>query len=531
MAAGLAAGGFALRDPFPTATSPAPGIPEAQAPLAWYDSVVVTLGEGAAWRGFGAALVDARGIVLPSTNRKPRSVWTVVNGSDAIDRNGLFVSRGDGRSWLRGGAVAGERGGVGDLDLSGDHFWTFGLGARRGAHVFEGAFAQRGIAESQRVGYAEAAKGESGFGAWSWGDSLAHLSARLSRAHDARESFGAGAVVPYSRRDAQSNAGELEAVTRRGATELGARLEVREGVVENWIGAPDVVYRWRERSVWAAVRAARPLGPGRLELQLGAGRHDAAARRRERLQAAPGLAWRAGGERRSLRLFGERLVVPVWSDLAPGTPAFVQDTWIGGFEARAAGAAGRAGLTVAGGTTGNRALLYRIPVRDIALRLGWQREGSRYAFTLASADAATHWRALGLEGSGFLLARDGDTGQPRVDPAVGGTAALTTAFTLFSGDLPVHLRGQAAWVGARSSQPSREGFDTGLGTETLDGYATYSAVVRMGLGDATFVLRADGLEDVRHEETWPDFTDPFQVVLARDSGRTFRFEMIWPLFN
>lgn len=528
MVAGLALGGFALVDPLAPAALPWPGVAEAQAPLAWYDSVTVVVGEDAAWRGFGAALVTGRGILAPPAGRRPRSVWTAVSGSNAIDRNAIFVSRGDERSWIRGGATSARRGGFGDLDLAGDHLWTFGAGARRGAHALEGAFVQRGAAERQRVGYGEAAKGETGWLGWSWHDSLRRASVRLSRGHDERESFGAGAVLEYSRRDAQSNVVELEGSQRSGATELGVRAELRDGGVVRWTGSPDRRLEWRERSVWAAARLARALGPGRLELQAGGGWHDAPGRSQERLQAAPGAAWTLARGGRSVRVFAERIVTPVWSDLAPGLEAFVQDTWTGGAEVRASGTHARASAQLLGGSTGNRATLLRYAVRDVGLELGVDREAERYDFALASAEAGAGWPAFGVDAAGYLLARRGDAVQPRVDPASGATLGATTAFRVFAGDLGVRLRAQGTWVGPRHSDARLPGLFDDV---PLDGYATLSAVGTFTLGDAIMVLRGDGLENARRELTWVDPGNPAGFLLARDAGRTFRFELVWPLFN
>lgn len=526
--AGHAAGGFELRDPLAPCALPAPGVAEAQAPLAWYDSAAVVIGEGAGWRGFGAALVTAEPILAAPAGRKPRSVWTVASGDAGIDRNGIFVARGDERSWARGGAVAGRRGGLGDMDMAGDHYWTVNGGARRGAHVLEGGFAQRGAAERQRVGVADAARGESGFAKWSWSDSTRTLGVRLARGHDARESFGAGDVVYLDgRREAQSNVAELTGTARRGRAEYGARLELRAGSVTRSFAGMGDTDAWQERAAWAAGRMSVPAGAGRLELQLGGGRHGAPARARERLQLAPGLAWRVGGTPRSLRIFAERVVHPVWSDLAPGTDAFVQDSWVGGAEARTVRGGARAGVLVLAGSTGARATLWRFPVRDAPLSAGWQRDGDRYSFALSSAEVAATWRALVADASGFVLAREGDGGQARVDPAVGATAGLGAAFRLFAGDLGVRLRGEAAWIGSRATDTRYDG----IGEATLPGYATISARAELTLGDVTMVIRGDGLEDQAHEQTWADLGDAPEIRLARDGGRTFRFEMVWPLFN
>jgi hypothetical protein len=406
--------------------------------------------------------------------------------------------------------------------------WNVLLGGRRGAYALEGSFSQRGSAESQLVGAEDAAKGQSGYGKWEWSDSTSAVMLRYSRGRDERESFATGgAIYLFGRREAQANVAEAEATTTRGAAEYAVRLESRESHVERRFGTSQERTRWAERSQWAAVRSSRPLGPGRLELQLGGGHSDAPELSDERMQLAPGVAWRLMNGTRMLRVFAERTVNPVWSDLAPGTPAFMQDTWAGGAEAHALGKHARAALLLLAGSTGSRAALLRYPIRDAALRVGWEREPERYEFALSSAEAAASWKWLGGDASGFLLARQGDAVQNRVDPAVGGTAGVTATFRIFANDLGVRLRGGAAWIGPRDTDTR----DPIYGDVSLPGYATLSASVELTLGDATIRLLADGLEGERHDQTWLDLSEAPDVRLARTAGRIGRFELVWPLFN
>ena len=526
--AGLASGGFDLRDPLTPASLPYPGIAEAQAQLAWYDSANVVIGEGGAWHGFGAPVASAEPVLVKLEKREAHTVWTVVNGSESVDRNAISFARGDRRSWARAATVSSRRAAVGDLGSAGNHMWNLLLGGRRGAHVLEGSFSQRGSAESQLVGAEDAAKGQSGYGKYEWSDSTSTVMLRYSRGRDERESFATGdALYLYGRREAQANMAEAEATTHRGASEYAVRLEARESHVERRFGTSPDRTRWAEQALWAAVRASRPLGPGQLELQLGGGHSDAPDLSDERKQLAPGVAWRVMSGARMLRVFAERTVNPVWSDLAPGTAAFMQDTWAGGAEAHASGTHARAAVLLLAGSTGSRAALLRYPIRDAALRVGWEREPERYEFALSSADVAARWKWLGGDASGFLLARQGDVVQNRVDPAVGGTAGLSAAFRMFANDLGVRLRGGAAWIGPRDTDTR----DPLFGDVSLPGYATLTASVELTLGDATIRLVGDGLEGERHEETWLDLSDAPDVRLARTAGRMGRFELVWPLFN
>lgn len=529
MFAGLASGGFSLRDPLTPAALPYPGVAEAQAQLAWYDSANVVIGEGGAWHGFGAAVASAEPVLVKLEKREAHTVWTVVNGSESIDRNAISFARGDRRSWVRAATVSSRRAAVGDLGSAGNHMWNVLLGGRRGAHALEGSFSQRGSAESQLVGLADASKGQSGYGKWEWSDSTSTVMLRYSRGRDERESFASSAAIsyPYGRREAQANVAEAQASTIRGSAEYSVRIEARESHVERRIDTSQVRTRWAERALWAAARASRPLGPGRLELQLGGGHNDAPELTEERMQLVPGVAWRVSNGTRMLRLFAERTVNPVWSDLAPGTPAFMQDTWTGGVEAHTSGTHARAGMLLMAGSTGARAALLRFPIRDAALRLGWEREPERYEFALSSAEAAASWKWLGADASGFLLARQGDVIQSRVDPSVGGTAGVSAAFRMFADDLGVRLRGGAAWIGPRDTETRVPSF----GDVSLPGYATFSASVEFTLGDATIRLLADGLEGERHDQTWVDPGSFPDLRLARTAGRIGRFELVWPLFN
>lgn len=547
--AGLTAGGWELHDPLAPATLPAPGIPEAQAPLAWYDSTAVTIGGGGAWRGFGAGLVYADGIQHPPGTRKPRAVWTLVNGGSALERNGLLVTRGDERSWLSVGTVSGHRGSVGDMGIAGDHFWTINAGTRRGASTFDADFAQRGLGQTQTIGLAEGARGQSGALGWRWSTTAWRASARLSRGFDGRDDFASsGLDFRYARRDAQQ--GRIEAtIAHTGAdgAEEALRVQFDDGrVVRTTHELDSTTTRrdWRQRSQWIAARIRRPEGSGMLELAMGAGHDDVATPTVGRFSLAPSLSWELNRADSHARIFAERLVDPIWSDLAAGHAPFVQDTWAGGIEAGAGGpkAARAAHGMLLIGRVGDRARLFRFPVRDFVLeQFGWEHSGGRSNFALASADGRTNWRALTFDARGYTMVRTRSAGERIVDPLAGARAGVEGGFHAFANDLGVRVRGEGAYVGARESD---QGFvDPGSGLPVLDdvrlpGYFTGTAVVRLDVGDAHMEFRVDGIEGIRRPMTWLDLgspVDPNSGVpnyrLARDAGRTFRFSFIWPLFN
>src|SRR5262249_6713435 len=123
----------------------------------------------------------------------------------------------------------------------------------------------------------------------------------------------------FAEREAQQNSLELEAASGPAGSAHGLRLALTEARVvrsaEGLTGTPE--HSRRERSVWLAARYERPLFAGTLEAQAGVGYASAMAVRAERVQGAPSLVWRLGRGSRRLRLYGERVATPMWTDLAP----------------------------------------------------------------------------------------------------------------------------------------------------------------------------------------------------------------------
>ncbi len=524
--AGLMLGGWDLRDPIAPATMPGPGIPEAQVPLAWLDAATVRLGEDAAWDGFGTGLAVARGTLKPASSRQPRAVVTVQNGAHGLDRNGLYLSRGDARSWLRAGALAGSRGAIGDLDVQGVHLWTVESGIRRGAHVLEASFAQRGAGESELAANGESVRGESGMARWAWSHGRDSLQARFTRGWDTRYVFpSSGGSGETYRRDAQANRFELEALRRGAERDWGLHASVREARVVGILADPFGVRisrdEWSERDAWVSGRMSQPWNAGRLELQLGAG-GDRATRRS---WYAPGLSWTTVQGTGRVRVFAERAITPVWSDPAPGQAAFAQDAWVGGFEAgRGADSTAHGSVTLLAGRTEGRAVLYRYPLLGVSLFNGYLRDLEPWRFLLLQGACAGRWRALDGDASAFAVARPRASSRPRVDPALGARVGGGLRFRMFAGDLATRLRVEGAYVGSRET-------DSGtilVADETLPGYFTMAASATFGFGDATLVVRGEGLENARHPLPW---SDPSDTRLARDAGRQVRFEVVWPLFN
>ncbi len=543
---GLVAGGVSSRDGLLPTFAPWPGLDEVAAPRAWYDSTAVVVGEDAGWRGFSASLVELRAIAEPARTRRPHASFTMVSGSSALERTGLYLRRGGEGSWLRGGALTGSRAGSGRLDRAGQHVWFADLGRRRGDHTFSGTFSQRGAASTTRhdlaylepsgvrppyAGFEDAARGESGVLAWGWERGERRWRAALARSHDRRESFESELFDLFAEREAQQNTLEIEAFLGGLERRRALRLELTAAQVER--SADFLTQRAasdrRQRTVWLAASDRRPLAGGRLELQLGAGHTDAPTRSSERFQLSPSLVWRRDDAGRRWRLHAGRIVTPVWSDMAPGVEPFVQDTWAAGAEL-AAGAEERQWfeLGVLATETGNRALLPRWPIRDVSLRYGFTPDGLRVQDALLTLAAGIRRGAWSVDASIYSRVRPVGMQLARVDPATGGRAGVESGFVAFAGDLGVRLRLEAAWVGERETEPLEGYF---VRPRPLPGYATYGASASVTLGDALIVVRAANLEDVGHPQVWSDPTSPFPGVPALGSARQFRVELSWPFFN
>ena len=531
--AGLTAGAWQLYDPLAPAQRPSPGIAEAQAPLAWYDSAAVAIGQGAAWRGFGAGLVTARGILKPLDGGNPRAMFTSVTGTDGIDRNGVLLARGDASRSLRVGAIADQRGGFGALDVAGDHLWMISTARQFGAHAFDVSFAQRGMGESQAVGQAETGRGQSGSAGWTWQDYRDSVGVRWSRGFDLRTVElhaieGAGNVLVSAQRQSSERTLEFAAERRQGPRAFSLRIADDAGHVsrlEDYGNGGVLTPTWDTHTTWVAARDVRPLGEGTLETALGAGHDGTFVSESDRNVVAPSLLWHVDESRQRVRLYFERVLDPVWSDLAAGGAPFLQHTWTGGFgvdAGTAPGARSSASLDLVAGHTRNRALAFRLPIRTSSLEVGTTADAHAYDFLLLQSSAKARWSGLAFDASGYALARGRSPSQPRVDPALGGRVGVGGGFRAFANDLGVRLRLEAAYVGARES-------DTGLTeSEVLPGYGTLSASTTLTLGDATIVVRGEDLEGVRHTLTWIDYTTG---ALALDGGRTLRAEVSWPLFN
>jgi hypothetical protein len=540
---GLVAGGVRYRDGLLPAFAPWPGLDEVTTPLAWYDSAAVAVGEDAAWNGFSASLVELRTFSRPPRRRQPRAAFTYINGSSAVDRATMFIQRGTDDGWFRAGTTNEERAGSGMLEASGQHVWFAELGVRRRAHTFSGVFSQRGLAGATRAdasnrgalpppyaGYEEAARGEGGGFEWNWAGQDRSLRAKLTRSHDHRESFEPVVDLLFAEREAQQNGALIEAMWTREGRERGLRLEGTRAqarrTVDNLSGVPETAAE--QSTVWLAARERRPLLGGQLEWQLGGGHLESASGDAEHWQMAPSAVWRRGPLTRQWRMHAGRIVTPVWSDLAPGVIPFVQDTWAAGAGYRA-GSTDRAWFDASGVAleTGNRAILQRSPVRDVSLRLGWSAEPDRVQDAMLVLLAGARRGPFGVDGAFHARVRPVGV-QALVDAAQGARGGLDFRFRVFQGDLGVRVRGEAAWVGERETEPLPGYFTRPV---PLPAYWTYNAAVTLELGDARMVFRSMNLEDVAHQQVWSDPSSVFPGQPALGSAQQFRFELSWPFYN
>jgi hypothetical protein len=516
--AGHSLGGWSRRlEEAPVLDLPWPEASDARRPLVWSDSLEAASEPLGAWLGPDAALSTVTSQHVPTRSMRARSIFRVDNGDFGVSRFSLIFERGDSLKWLRYQASSGTRAGPAPLGSAGDHVWDLTTSVTRGMHTFSGNIGQRGAAQelTQGVVY-EDAGAQSGRLAYRLSDGGRSAWVTFTRALDRRSDIisDAGLPVSYSRRDAQENRLELGGETPL----LGGTVAVRGSASrQRVLRTFDDSFEARDNAVWGAVSYARPAGPGALRLELGGGNSTAL----DKHLIAPAGSFTFGSGETHGRVFAERLVHPVWSDLAAGQAAFLQSTTALGLDAEGAGGLlhGRGALMA--GTTRDRALVFPYPIEDIWLRVGASQETSRYDFVLVTAAARAEARHLALGGELFALSRDQDAAEPRPEPDQGGRGWLEARFRMFAGDLGVRLRAESAEIGARDSK-------TGGPETRLPAYWSSSALAFLTISDATVILGWRNLENQRHSETW---IDPQTGQLALSPGRQFRLTLTWRLMN
>jgi hypothetical protein len=514
--AGLVRGGWRLDEPERApAVMPWPGVAQARTPLAWYDSLACARpGGGDGWDG---ALDGAVGQPIAGAQRA-RSAFSLGSGASALDETALTLARSDSLRGFGLDAMSGTRGAGGGLARLGRHAWGTRVRFARGAHRFAGAVGQRGAAAKLEGGEEQATRGQSGSVDWSWERGGRRWGAGFARGLDRHESFGGG--LPYSERAALETRLSAGAGLVRGGREAEARLTWSQAEVRR---AGARAFSRQAGSLWASAGGAASVAGGRLELAFGAGRHGGV----DRFDVAPSARFTRALGGVAAELSVERVLTPVWADLAPGTEPFLQRAWVGG-AGLAAGAAGswRARAGVRGGRVYSRALLDRLPIEELWLRNGISAEYGTYDFALAEGGIEHAGRRLdaGLEGHGLAhrstATPAGAARAIRYEPDAGFRAWLGGRARFFRGDLGLGLRGEAAGVGAREGGTSVP--------RPLPAYVTLSLLGEVSLGDVVVVWRLRNLEDRARDASW---TDRATGLPAVEGKRELQMRLVWRLFN
>ncbi len=500
-----------LRAPF---EMPFPGVRASATPIAWYDSVrVATLGN-AAWSGYRGALVTVTGETRDPFARHASAVVDLRSGDYGLDENALTIQRGDSLRWMRGETMSGTRGTVLGTDLSGHHAWGGAAALRRGRHQVEATFAQRGSAAHLSGGEEEAVRGESGSLGYRQRRDAWEAGITLSRGIARHESFGDEFNgLEYSIRLAQETAAAADFAAPLLGGRFGARAEWTRSEAKRF-GAD--AFERSAQSVWSAVRLERAAGAGRLTLDLGAGRHSQI----DRLDVAPGVGYSIRRARYGARVAFERVVVPVWSDLAAGEDPFLQSTWAGVIEADAHPGGFDAKASLLAGRTRDRAIVARLPLEELWMRAGAVADREPTTFALAMLSGRWAWRNASAGGEGFLLQRTLHEDEPRLDPRIGATAWVGARFAFFQGDLGIGVRGEFDGVGSRESDSAVPLY--------LPGYVSAGASIHITLADAIITVRARNLEDKPRPDVWIDSATGEEAL---GPGRELRFSLTLPLRN
>jgi hypothetical protein len=479
----------------------------------WSDTLVVSLLEDAAWRGFGAELARLRGAAVYPGRGRANATFQTSSGSNGYEGNGLAIERGDSLSGLRVEMQTTRSGATGPFQRGGRHLWGLAARGARGAYQWRAAYAQRGAGQRLADGDEENAAGESGSLDYRYRAPRGWGRLVLERGYTHHESYGD--TLAYSRRDAQENRAAAEVGSGFRAGQIALRFEWRDATAAR-LTAQQPVFERRISQLWSAARLERALGGGRLVASFGAGRDGGS----ERWSMAPTVAADFDGGARRLRLSLGRLLQPVWSDLAPAQGPFLQSTWAAGAELGAGAAHARARALVLAGRTADRALVSRLPLAELWMRAGLHRDPMRYRFALASASWVARAGPLDASGEGFLLGRDRDGGQPQVDPSWGARAGAGWRLSAFKRDLGVALRAEAEWVGARETEEATP--------RRLSPITSFGAAAVLTLADAVLTLRARNLEDRPREQSW---IDPKTGRPALGPGLELRGTFTWRMFN
>ena len=516
--AGHSLAGWGIRSNEAAPQIPWPAVLDARRPIVWDDSTTVGGGGDAAWLGPDATLASTQATHHDTKDVRARSVFRAESGDFGLNRYSLSFERGSATRWIRYEASSGRRDPYGPVGISGDHVWDLSASLTRGDHHFYGRIGQRGVARQlAHADVSEDASGQSGGARYEWSRGARSVSIQFDRGLDHRIDIidVGGLALSYSRREGQENRIEAGAGLPLGAGRIEARGLLSDASV---IRTYDDAFRAHQKMWWGALQYERPTDEGTWNLGVGAGRMGAL----EQNVVAPSAGVRFGSASAHGHAYVERMVHPVWSDLALGQAAFLQRTDVVGLEAGGHVRGLRAETGVLVGSTRDRALVFPYPIEDIWLRAGISAESERYDFALLTLGATGGGGPVLFGASGFALGRDQATSEPRVEPDYAARAYLEDGFRIFKNDLGVRLRVEGAGIGERESKTGA------IQEETLPAFWTASAIAVLTLSDVTATLRFANLEDQHVPQPW---IDPGTGRLARGPGRAFRFTFTWRLLN
>ena len=489
---------------------------QARSPLGWYDSLALVRGGEGAAGGFDATLAHARLLRRPpavNSGGGAHAVGDLVlgNGSGGLDENALWIRRADSLFFVETGAEGWNRDALGPYGAAGRHQYGGAGGWERGRARLEGAFTQRGSAGALAGGEEQSVHGASGHAGLGYRWGRHDLRLRFGRSYDAHESFGG--LLATSRRDAREH---WAMVDWQRDSVWSARLEARDARVAR-TEAATAARDWTSSAVWLVVGAEARRHAATLQARVGAGK-DAGVGGTE---LAPSLTMTFHQAPLAARLFVERVLTSVWSDLAAGETAFLQSTWASGFDIGFADSTrGAARLGWLMGRTHDRALIARLPLEDLWLRAGARRDPDTYDFGLATVAAELRGRSWGAGGEAFLLIRDRSQLQPNVDPGRGARGFVEGRWRAFKDDLGVRARGEMEVMGGRESEASV--------VRVLPRAVSFGASVSLTLADAVVTVRMRNLTDQRSPQTWVDSSTG---VEALGPGRELRVSIGWRFFN
>jgi hypothetical protein len=508
-------GAWTLEDPHLEETGPLPDL-RVPTPIGWSDSLAIETGGNGAWSGFEGSLATARLVPVRLTRRDGSKVRAIADlnltsGSSAYDGNALSVVRGDSANWVRAAATSWTRGGYGTLGTAGRHQFDVADRWASGRHHLQAVLSETGWADGMEGSVEESSAGAGGSLGYGVDLSGATLNAAFARGYDHRETFGD--FITYSRRDAHQRRVMFEA--EAPSQTWGAHVEVRDEQVNRVTeGLPETDAD--ANSVWAAGRIAKQRGPARIEASLGAGRHGGV----RRTELAPTFVFRFAQSGWVSRTYVERVLAPVWTDLAYQQSPFLQQTWLGGFDLGHIGTTTRARFGWIMGRTHDRALVDPYPLQDLWLRFGYRRDPNVYDFGMATASGDWGGRRWAAHGELYQLFRDSQSATETFDPRRGGRFGLETHFRAFQGDLGVRLRGEMELFGGRPNAIDHFVW--------VPGDATYGASVLLTLLDANVTVRFQNLENKRRPLPWQD---PITGQEGMSEGFGFRLALNWRLYN